>query len=102
MSGVFYPENLSSDGWFAHYAAHFDTVEINNSFHQLPRARSRYGSHVKRLKNPRPILRRFVGRAERLQTSLGPILVQLPPTFRPQPKRLATFLAAAPRRHRGP
>jgi uncharacterized protein YecE (DUF72 family) len=117
--GIFYPKKLSSDEWFSHYAAHFDTVEINSSFYRLPSARtfdawreavtpdfcyalkfSRYGSHVKRLKNPRAILGRFLRRAERLEKSLGPILVQLPPNWRPDPVRLATFLNAAPRRHR--
>ena len=24
--------------WFAHYALHFDTVEINNTFYRLPEA----------------------------------------------------------------
>ena len=117
--GDFYPEDLSSDGWLRHYAACFDTVEINNSFYQLPRATtfdtwrdtvpagfcyalkfSRYGSHVKRLKHPRGVLRRFLGRAQRLKQSLGPILVQLPPTWAPHPDRLAAFLKEAPRRHR--
>jgi uncharacterized protein YecE (DUF72 family) len=117
--GDFYPEDLASDGWLTHYAACFDTVEINNSFYHLPRARtfdtwrdtvppgfcfalkfSRYGSHVKRLKYPRGVVRRFLGRAERLDKSLGPILVQLPPNWKPHPDRLAAFLKAAPRRHR--
>ena len=117
--GTFYPKNLSSDGWLTHYATRFDTVEINNTFYHLPLARtfdawrdaaltgfcyalkfSRYGSHVKRLKSPGGVIRRFLGRAERLHTFLGPILVQLPPNWRPHPDRLATFLKAAPRRHR--
>jgi uncharacterized protein YecE (DUF72 family) len=103
----------------SYYAARFDTVEINNTFYHLPRARtfdawrdaaptafcyalkfSRYGSHVKRLKDPRRIVKKFVGRAERLRKSLGPILVQLPPNWSPRPDRLTTFLEAAPRRHR--
>ena len=31
--GLFYPQELPQKRWFAHYAAHFDTVEINNSFY---------------------------------------------------------------------
>jgi len=31
--GDFYPPELPSSRWFAHYALHFDTVEINNSFY---------------------------------------------------------------------
>ena len=60
----------------------------------------RYGSHVKCLQNPTGIVKKFLGRAERLRKSLGPILVQLPPNWSPRPDRLTTFLEAAPRRHR--
>ena len=36
--GSFYPPELSQTRWFAHYALHFDTVEINNTFYRLPEA----------------------------------------------------------------
>jgi uncharacterized protein YecE (DUF72 family) len=36
--GLFYPEKLAVKNWFAFYAEHFDTVEINNSFYRLPKA----------------------------------------------------------------
>jgi uncharacterized protein YecE (DUF72 family) len=32
----FYPKGLAQKRWFAFYAEHFDTVEINNSFYRLP------------------------------------------------------------------
>ena len=38
--GSFYPPELSQTRWFAHYALHFDTVEINNTFYRLPEAAS--------------------------------------------------------------
>jgi uncharacterized protein YecE (DUF72 family) len=117
--GDFYPPDLPSDGWLTYYAARFGTVEINNTFYQLPRRKvfdgwrdaappgfsyalkfSRYGSHVKRLKKSRGIIKKFLRRAERLHKSLGPILVQLPPNWRPHPDRLMTFFKWAPRRHR--
>ena len=104
--GVFYPQGLSSAGWFAYYAERFSTVEINNTFYRLPAARvfdawrehapgafcyalkfSRYGSHVKRLKTPRAVIRKFTTRAVRLREHLGPILVQLPPNWRADPER---------------
>ncbi len=67
--GNFYPSGLPQKEWLEHYAQHFDTVEINNTFYHL-RDRStfeswgqwvpsdflyavkfsRYGSHIKRLK----------------------------------------------------
>ena len=34
--GHFYPAELHSRDWLAHYARQFDCVEINNSFYRLP------------------------------------------------------------------
>ena len=34
--GSFYPVELPQKQWFDYYAAHFDTVEINNTFYRLP------------------------------------------------------------------
>ena len=117
--GRFYPEALPKKGWFRYYARHFDTVEINNTFYRLPSATtfddwrkhapqgfcyalkfSRYATHLKHLKDPRRPIRVFLRGAERLQASLGPILVQLPPHWSVDIDRLATFLLAAPKRHR--
>jgi uncharacterized protein YecE (DUF72 family) len=111
---AFYPRDIPKKRWFAYYAKHFDTVEINNTFYRLPQAEtfdvwreqapqgfcyalkfSRYGSHLKRLKEPDAPLERFLDRARRLQEYLGPILVQLPPHWKPAPERLAGFLSAA-------
>jgi uncharacterized protein YecE (DUF72 family) len=115
----FYPRGLPKRRWLEHYASHFDTVEINNTFYQLPSEHtfdawrgevpegfcfalkfSRYGSHLKRLKQPEDSIGHFLERARRLGTALGPILVQLPPRWSPDPGRLAAFLDAAPRSHR--
>jgi len=112
----FYPEGLPKSRWFEHYARHFDTVEINNTFYHLPSAQafeqwrerapagflyalkfSRYATHVKRLKDPQEPIARFLEHAERLGPFLGPVLVQLPPGFRVAAERLTRFLEAAPR-----
>lgn len=117
--GVFYPEQLKRTAWFDHYASVFDTVEINNTFYGLPPAdtfdrwreraptgftytlkMSRYGTHQKKLRDPKEWVDNFLQRAERLRTTLGPILVQLPPRWRANPQRLEGFLAVAPSRHR--
>jgi uncharacterized protein YecE (DUF72 family) len=116
---VFYPKDLPKKHWFAYYARHFDTVEINNTFYHLPPASrfamwreqapphfcyalkfSRYGSHLKRLKEPHASIARFLDRAHQLRDCLGPILVQLPPRWTPDPARLADFLKAAPSTYR--
>jgi uncharacterized protein YecE (DUF72 family) len=84
-----------------HYAARFQTVEINNAFYRLPEAStfrawaertppdfvagvkvSRYLTHIKRLKEPAEPVARFMERASHLGDKLGPVLVQLPPTLR--------------------
>ena len=112
---VFYPAELPVARWFPHYATHFDTVEVNNTFYHLPapavfegwRARapedfcyalkySRYATHMKRLLDPEEPLTRFLDGARRLGPRLGPILVQLPPRFHVNVERLDAFLALAP------
>jgi uncharacterized protein YecE (DUF72 family) len=117
--GHFYPSDLPKTKWLEFYASHFDTVEINATFYGLPAPHtfdhwrelapagflyalkfSRYGSHLKHLKDPEETVALFVERAERLRDALGPILVQLPPRWKANPDRLAAFLEAAPTRHR--
>ncbi|MFW6107175.1 MAG: DUF72 domain-containing protein [bacterium] len=117
--GVLYPEEAPKKSWFAHYARSFDTVEINNTFYSLPASKtfdawrerapvgfcyvlkfSRYGTHLKRLKEPGDTIATFLERAERLKGRLGPILVQLPPHWKANPQRLAAFLDEASPAHR--
>lgn len=116
---IFYPENLPTKQWFAHYASHFDTVELNNTFYRLPPAESfktwkdgapngfcfavkfsRYGTHMMKLKNAPDTIRRFTERADLLQNHFGPILVQLPPKWDVNVERLKEFLVAAPPKYR--
>lgn len=113
--GIFYPKGLPRSDWFDHYARRFDTVEINNTFYRLPGAEtfdgwrerapggflyalkfSRYGTHLKHLKDADEVIGNFLAAARRLEDRLGPILVQLPPRWGADPGRLADFLAAAP------
>ncbi len=117
--GVLYPPEMDKADWFSRYAESFDTVEVNNTFYHLPEARtfdawrqaapegflytlkfSRYGTHMKKLKDPEGTIGMFLDRAERLDEHLGVILVQLPPNWRPDVARLAAFLDRAPARHR--
>jgi uncharacterized protein YecE (DUF72 family) len=116
--GVFYPERCPPARWLRHYAQFFDTVELNNTFYRLPRTSavarwvaesprdfvfavkvSRYVTHVKRLVDTEQHLPLLLDRVEPLLRSpkLGPLLWQLPPTFRRDDERLATALDAAPR-----
>ena len=100
--------------WLEHYATHFDTVEVNNTFYRLPRREavanwertapagftfalkiSRYLTHVKRLTELGAGLQRFFDRIEPLLRSpkLGPLLWQLPPNFQRDDQRLRNALA---------
>jgi uncharacterized protein YecE (DUF72 family) len=115
--GRFYPRDVPARRWLEHYVERFATVEINNTFYRLPpretfaawHARvppgfvvvvkaSRYLTHIKRLQEPEDSVKLFMERAEALGTSLGPVLVQLPPQLRAEPERLdATLGAFGPR-----
>jgi len=115
--GDFYPAELPQRLWFEHYAARFDTVEVNNTFYRLPAAgvfqswrrrapagfvfavkASRYLTHMKKLKDPDAPLDLFFSRARELGRTLGPVLYQLPPRFPVDVVRFETFLRALPRR----
>jgi uncharacterized protein YecE (DUF72 family) len=116
--GVFYPPRLPASRWLEFYAERFDTVEVNSTFYRLPRRdavahwveqtpdgflfsvkASRYLTHIKRLRDLGPGLERFLERIEPLLESpkLGPLLWQLPPTFRCDHERLADALDRLPR-----
>lgn len=113
--GLFYPEDLPQKRWFEHYAAHFDTVEINNSFYRLPPASTfdgwfdrapdhfcyavkanRFITQAKKLLDCDEPLDRFLTPARRLRHHLGPVLFQLPPRFRLNLERLESFLRLLP------
>ena len=115
--GVFYPERCPSRLWLEFYARHFDTVEVNSTFYRLPTVKavrgwveqtpddftftikmSRYVTHVRRLRDLAPSLELFYGRIAPLVDSpkLGPVLWQLPPSFRRDDERLAAALARLP------
>jgi uncharacterized protein YecE (DUF72 family) len=115
--GVFYPERCPPARWLRYYAQYFDTVELNNTFYRLPRASavarwvaesppgfvfavkvSRYVTHIKRLVDTDKHLPLLLERIEPLLRSpkLGPLLWQLPPTFRRDDERLAAALQSFP------
>jgi uncharacterized protein YecE (DUF72 family) len=113
--GRFYPEAMPQSCWFAHYAAHFNTVEINNTFYRLPEATTfehwreqapegfeyavkanRYLTHQKKLREAGESLERFLEAVRLLGNHLGPILFQLPPRWNFDAARLRSFLALLP------
>jgi uncharacterized protein YecE (DUF72 family) len=114
---IVYPKGLAQARWLEHYATLFDTVEVNNTFYRLPKrdavARwveqtpddfvfavkaSRYLTHIRRLRDMGPGADRFYERIEPLLHSpkMGPVLWQLPGTFRRDDDRLASALEQLP------
>ena len=113
--GRFYPARLPIRLWLESYADRFAVVESNNAFYRLPERRtfeawaertpddfvmavklSRYLTHIRRLREPREPVARFLGRAEGLGRKLGPVLLQLPPQFHANPERLERTLGRFP------
>lgn len=88
----------------------FSTVELNASFYRLPQIEvvkmwakqtsedfvfcpklSRYITHIKRLHDSEEALKEFIHRFRPLKKKLGPILIQLPPSFKFDRKKLSPF-----------
>ncbi|MGB7291620.1 MAG: DUF72 domain-containing protein [Thermodesulfobacteriota bacterium] len=112
--GIFYPGDLRPKDRLRYFSDHFKTTEINYSFYHLPKSKtyenwynqtpdsfvfavkaSRFITHVKRLKEVKSAWDRFLENALYLKEKLGPILFQLPPSFRASHenvKRLEEFL----------
>jgi uncharacterized protein YecE (DUF72 family) len=106
--------------WFDHYAAEFDTVEINASFYSWPTVanvkawkRQPRGrpftftvkvceliTHVKRFKGTKTLIRDFGVIADILGERMGCFLFQLPPSYRYTKPRLTSILSQLDPRHR--
>lgn len=108
----FYPEGMPSKKWLHFYSNQFSTVEINSTFYHLPLQStirnwheqvpdhflfslkaSRYITHLKRLKEGKKSLKLFYKTIADLQNKIGPILFQLPPSFKMDKERLTEFMA---------
>lgn len=113
--GPFYPDDLDTADMLAHYAAHLPTVEINNTFYNLPERStfeswrdtvpesfvfavkaSRYITHMKKLNDAPEPLETLLDGISVLGDRLGPVLFQLPPNWHCNTDRLATFLDQLP------
>jgi uncharacterized protein YecE (DUF72 family) len=119
--GGFYPERIKPEDMLACYAGQLPTVEINNTFYQMPKASvlehwaavtpqafrfaikaSRRITHDARLKADAAAdsLAYLYRNLAALGDKRGPVLFQLPPTLRKDVPRLQAFLALLPDDHR--
>ena len=111
--GIFYPKDLPQNKWLEFYCQHMDSVELNVSFYRLPTLSafkgwykrtpnrfsftvkgSRYITHIKRLKDPKPSLKLFFSRTKPLKEKLSIVLWQLAPQFKLNLERLEEFVKA--------
>jgi uncharacterized protein YecE (DUF72 family) len=119
--GSFYPEKIKPEAMLAWYAERLPTVEINNTFYQMPKATVlQHWAEVTpeafrfSIKSPRRITHEARLKADTAADSVaylyrtlealgpkrGPVLFQLPPFMKKDLPRLNEFLALLPEGHR--
>jgi uncharacterized protein YecE (DUF72 family) len=112
----FYPQKLAAKGFLKHYATRLNSVEINYTFRQLPKASTLENwvaatnegflfackahqriTHIERLRESRST-EAFFRAIDPLRATrrLGPVLFQLPPNFKADPPLLGAFLEKLP------
>lgn len=113
--GTFYPEDLPDGQMLRFYGGQFQSVEINNTFHRMPKAAVLEGwaaevppdfkfvlkapqriTHKQRLKDEDGSVPYFLKVAAVLKEKLGPLLFQLPPFLKKDVPRLRDFVALLP------
>lgn len=115
----FYPPGLAQKHWFEFYSRQFSTVEINATFYHLPKLKtvhgwrdqapddfmfavkgSRFITHIKKLANLGGALKTFGRRIRPMETHIGAVLWQLPPSLKRNPRLLKQFLRRLPKAFR--
>jgi uncharacterized protein YecE (DUF72 family) len=118
--GDFYPQSIKPEGMLAWYAERLPTVEINNTFYQMPKTAvlenwarstpegfrfaikaSRRITHMARLKaeTAADSVQFLYRNLAALGAKRGPVLFQLPPQMKKDLPRLAAFLGLLPEGH---
>ncbi|HEV7275303.1 MAG TPA: DUF72 domain-containing protein [Devosiaceae bacterium] len=113
LRGSFYPTQMPTSDWFAHYADHFETVELNAPFYAWPTIRtveawrtqaegrdmvytvkaSELITHIRKFEGTDTLVRDFGFIADLLGPRMGCFLFQLPPSFHYAPERLHNILS---------
>jgi uncharacterized protein YecE (DUF72 family) len=113
--GTFYPEKFPTAKMLPFYAERFSTSEINYTFYRIPNSKTietwdsstpehfRFGlkapqkvTHVAKLRNCAELLDVFQRVVSGLGSKLGPVLFQLPPSFKKDAALLDEFLSNLP------
>lgn len=114
--GTFYPEGLPEKAMLSAYGERLPSVEINNTFYQMPKPALFEGwlqkvpenftfaikaprriTHISKLENVDAAMALFLQTARILGARLGPLLFQLPPTFKKNEAVLEKFLKLCPK-----
>ena len=110
--GAFYPQDIPTKKWFAHYADHFRTVELNAPFYSWPTVATVQSwrqqatqknfiytikvceliTHIKRFQGTKRLIADFCFIADLLGPMMGCFLFQLPPSFHYTLARLKAIL----------
>jgi uncharacterized protein YecE (DUF72 family) len=112
---AYFRKGTPQNKWFEQVMRDFRTVELNVTFYRLPRAEvfagwhdrspadavitvkaSRYLTHIKRLRDPRPSVDMLLERIKPLREKQGPVLLQLPPDMAVDVDALDATLRAFP------
>jgi len=111
----FYREGLEQEKWLDHYSGKFNSVEINNTFYQLPEKStfkkwskdtpesfifavkaSRYITHMKKLNDCAQAVEKLMEYSSKLGDKLGIFLLQLPSNQGKDYTKLENFLKLLP------
>ncbi|RYG87437.1 MAG: DUF72 domain-containing protein [Alphaproteobacteria bacterium] len=112
LKGSFYPSQMPTGEWFAHYADHFDTVELNAPFYSWPTVatvlswrRQAHGrtmvytvkapeliTHIRKFEETGTLVQDFGYIADVLGPLMGCFLFQLPPSYHYSAERLDNIL----------
>jgi uncharacterized protein YecE (DUF72 family) len=112
LKGSFYPTQMPTKEWFAHYAEHFSTVELNAPFYSWPTVGtvetwrkqaagrdfvytvkvSELITHIHQFDGTATLVRDFGYIADLLGPLMGCFLYQLPPSFHYTPERLQNIV----------
>lgn len=113
--GTFYPEKFPTTKMLPFYAEHFSTSEINYTFYRIPNSKTigawdtatpetfRFGlkapqkvTHIAKLRDCSELMDVFQRVVSGLGAKLGPVLFQLPPSFKKDSTLLSEFLDGLP------
>jgi uncharacterized protein YecE (DUF72 family) len=116
--GNFYPEKIKANLILPFYATMLDSVELNNSFYQIPKEKNvkiwvsltpenfifsckanRYITHFKKLEDTTESVEKLLKAFSNFEKKLGPILFQFPPSWPIDLPCLKKFIASLPKHY---